>query len=87
MTLTESHAHGVEVPPVLDFTIGGVLRQAADEAPDQLALIEGIPDVDQRRQWTWSELLTEAERTARALLAQFKPGDHVAVWPTTSPSG
>ena len=80
MTLTESHAHGVEVPPVLDFTIGGVLRQAADEAPDQLALIEGIPDVDQRRQWTWSELLTEAERTARALLAQFKPGDHVAVW-------
>lgn len=80
MPLTESHAHGVEAPPVLDTTIGDLLRSAAARAGDRIALIEGIEDPAARRQWTYAELLADAERTARALLSRYQPGDHVAVW-------
>ncbi len=80
MTLTLSHAHGPTEPPVRDITIGDVLRQAAAEVPDRLAMIEGIADREARRQWTYAELLADAERCAHALLARFQPGDRIAVW-------
>ena len=80
MALTESHAHGVEEPPVLDTTIGDLLRSAAARAGDRLALIEGVADPAARRQWTYAELLSDAERTARALLSRYEPGDKIAVW-------
>ena len=38
-----------------------------------------------RRQWTYSELYVEAQRTARALLSRFKPGERVAVWAQNLP--
>ena len=38
-----------------------------------------------RRQWRYGELLAEAERAARALLARFQPGDRVAVWAGNCP--
>ena len=80
MALTESHAHGVSDPPVLDTTIGDLLRAAVERAGDRVALIEGLEDPTARRQWTYAQLLADAERTARALLQRFAPGDHVAVW-------
>ena len=80
--LTTSYAIGESTPPVRDITIGDLLREAADAAPDQLGLIEGIPLTDgaARRQWTYAELLADSERTARALLHRFEPGSHIAVW-------
>jgi len=54
--------------------------RAARSAPDRLALIAGVPDPALRRQWTYAELHAEAERTARALLGRFKPGERIAVW-------
>ena len=83
--LTQSHAIGDASPPVRDLTIGDLLRQAAATAPDRVALIDGVPladgdDPSIRRRWTYAELLVEAERTARALLARYSPGDHIAVW-------
>ena len=71
--------------PVLDTTIGGVLRAAAERAPDQLALIAGDPDPGRRRAWTYGQLLAEAERAAHALLARFQPGESVAVWSGNCP--
>jgi fatty-acyl-CoA synthase len=47
--------------------------------PDRVALVEGLPTPD-RRQWTYAELLDDAERCARWLLRHFEPGEHVAVW-------
>ena len=80
--LTTSHAIGDPSPPVRDITVGDLLREAASVAPDHLALIEGtaLSEGVARRQWTYAELLADAERTARALLARFSPGDHIAVW-------
>ena len=47
--------------------------------PDRIALVEGLP-TPERRQWTYGELLADAERCARFLLRHFEPGEHVAVW-------
>jgi fatty-acyl-CoA synthase len=66
--------------PVLDTTIGGVLRVAAGRAPGQSGLVAGDPGQARRRPWSYAQLLTEAERAAHALLARFQPGDPVAVW-------
>ncbi len=85
MTLTTSHATGPSFPPLNDTTIGQILRDAAVAAPDLAAIIEGIPDAASRRQWTYAELDAEADRVARALLAHFEPGDHIAVWAQNIP--
>ena len=85
MALTESYVAGPAAPAVRDITLGQLLEQAAKSAPDRLALIAGVPDPTLRRQWTYSELYTEAQRTARALLSRFKPGERIAVWAQNLP--
>src|SRR5881227_742087 len=85
MTLTESYIAGPTTPAVRDVTLGQMLEQAARSSPDRLALIAGVPDPTLRRQWTYSELYTEAQRTARALLHRFKPGERIAVWEQNLP--
>jgi len=67
-------------PPLLeDVTVGGRLREVAHEAPDRVALVEGLP-TPERRRWAYAELLADAERCARWLLQHFEAGEHVAVW-------
>jgi fatty-acyl-CoA synthase len=83
--LTTSYWPADTSAPVLDTTIGGVLRAAAERAPDQPALIAGDPRPELRRPWTYRELLAEAERAAHALLARFQLGDRVAVWSANCP--
>lgn len=70
---------------VLETTVGGVLRDAAERTPGTLALVEGVPDGLPRRHWTFSDLLSDAERVARALLSRFEVGERVAVWSPNSP--
>jgi fatty-acyl-CoA synthase len=71
--------------PVLETTVGGVLREAAAAGPDMLAMVGGVPDPGLRRRWTYAELLAEAEQAARALTARFSPGERVAVWAPNLP--
>ena len=85
MALTESYVAGPAAPAVRDITLGQLLEQAAKSAPDRIALIAGVPDPALRRQWTYSELYAEAQRTARALLSRFKPGERIAVWAQNLP--
>jgi len=80
MALTLSHTTGQGTPQVRDATIGDLLREAAAQTPGRIALIEGIPDVGTRRQWTFAEMLAESERCAQALLARYAKGDHIACW-------
>jgi fatty-acyl-CoA synthase len=77
--LTMSHWPAGTSSPILDTTVGGVLRAAAQRAPDRVALADGD------RRWTYGELLAEAERAARALLTRFAPGERIAVWAGNSP--
>ena len=85
MVLTESHARGPQVPALLDTTLGELLARTAAATPDRLALIAGVADPALRRQWTYAELHAQSQRTARALLSRFKPGERVAVWAPNLP--
>jgi acyl-CoA synthetase (AMP-forming)/AMP-acid ligase II len=71
--------------PILELSIGGLLRDTAARAPDAVALVTGTPDASDRRRWTYGEVLVESERAARALLGRFSPGDRVAVWANNGP--
>ncbi|MDT5162765.1 MAG: long-chain acyl-CoA synthetase, partial [Mycobacterium sp.] len=71
--------------PILELTIGGLLRDTAERAPDGVALVTGMPEAADRRRWTYAELLEESERAARALLGRFAPGDRVALWANNIP--
>lgn len=79
MTLTESYWPGTD-ETILETTVGDVLRAAAEATPDAPALTGGAADPAARRTWTYAELLDESEAVARALLARFDRGDHVAIW-------
>ncbi len=85
MTLSTSYYPADQSGVVLDSTVGSILREAAEKVPDQLAIIAYGHSIDDRRTWTYAELLSEAERTARALLNHFDPGEHVAVWANNTP--
>ena len=80
-SLTTSHwiPDGTGPPLLVGATVGNRLREVAAEVPDRVALVEGLPTSD-RRQWTYAELLADAQRCARFLLQHFEPGEHIAVW-------
>src|SRR3954451_21929891 len=65
--------------PLHDWTIAQVLRQVAEEVPDRIALVEGVPDPTKCRRWTYAQLLSDSERVASALLNRFNPGERVAI--------
>jgi fatty-acyl-CoA synthase len=69
---------------VRDISLPELLREAAAAVPDRIALVDGIPDVQQRRTWTYAELLTEVEQAARALASRFQPGDRIGIWAPNS---
>ena len=81
---------GVEIS---ELTAGELLRRAAAEVPDRLALVEvapaGPPLVEgapsSARTWTYAELLAEADQTAQWLLGRFEPGERIAVWAPNLP--
>jgi len=77
-TATFAYRPADTTTPLLEQTVGDVLRAAAAAAPDRVAVLEVGPDG--RRAVTYAELLAGGEQVARALLARFRPGEHVAVW-------
>jgi fatty-acyl-CoA synthase len=77
--LSSSYWHAESTEPVVETTVGGVLRDAAHQVPDQPALVVAAPGDPTRRRWTYAELLADAEQTAHALLTRFEPGERVAV--------
>jgi fatty-acyl-CoA synthase len=65
---------------IWDVTVDDLLRRAAREVPDRVALVDGTVDPAQRRSWTYAEFLAQSEQAARALLKRFSPGDRIAIW-------
>lgn len=72
-------------PPLRCLTVGDALRDAAGQAPDVTALVEGAADPAARRRWTYSELLADAERASAALLERFSSGEKIAIWANNLP--
>ena len=80
MTPTLSHRPPDEQAPLLEATVGELLADAAQAAPDRVALVEGGAPVGARRRWTYADLAGEADRAARRLAGEFAPGERLAVW-------
>jgi fatty-acyl-CoA synthase len=80
-----SHCFGDQSEPVLERTVGDALRQAAADWGPRTALIDGAGAFGERRRWSFSELLQDAEHVANWLLGRFMPGEHVAIWAPNSP--
>ena len=85
VNLTESYFPAQDDEPILETTVGGVLRAQAALAPDAEALVEADIAGELRRRWTYAELLADAERLARALLSRYRPGERIAVWAPNVP--
>lgn len=85
MSLTTAYWPASDEQELLDSTVGGSLRAAAAAVPQKTALLEGLPDPDSRRRWTYQQLLDASQATARALLRRFERGAHVAVWAPNCP--
>lgn len=83
--LTESYLPADTSRPLIDWTLGRALHEAAGDAPERIALVDGTLDPALRRRWTYAELLRDAERTAAALLTRFEPGERVAMWAPNTP--
>jgi fatty-acyl-CoA synthase len=84
-TMTMSYWPADVSEPVLETTVGGILRAATAAGPERPAMVAGVPDPAARRRWTYAQLLAESERAARALTARFAPGERVAVWAPNLP--
>lgn len=83
--LDQAHFPAQNDHPVLETTVGGVLRACAKAMPDAEALVEADIAGALRRRWTYGELAAEAERLARALLSRYRPGERIAVWAPNIP--
>ena len=83
--LAESYCPADTELPVLETTVGSVVREAADKYPDQLGMVAYGLEPGQRRTWTFKELLETSERVARALLKHFEPGERIAIWANNIP--
>ena len=78
--------------PVLDLTAGDLLRAAAADAGDRVAIVEVAPPgpsltgADRTdRTWTYAQLLADAEACARWLSQRFAPGERIVVWAPNVP--
>ncbi len=60
-------------------TIEDMLREQAAVRPDAKALRELLADGAIGREWTYAELLNDAERCGRALAARHSPGTRIAI--------
>jgi fatty-acyl-CoA synthase len=78
--LSSSHWEADCSEPLLELTLGDLLRKLAAEVPERIGFIEKPPAPALARRWTYRALLESAERSARALLRHFEPGERIAVW-------
>jgi fatty-acyl-CoA synthase len=84
-SIWDARSLGTDREPLAGLTVGEVLQQAAERAPDRTALVAGVDDPAARRRWTFAELLDEATRSAHWLLERLDPGDRVAIWAPNEP--
>ncbi|MFT7602001.1 MAG: fatty-acyl-CoA synthase [Acidimicrobiales bacterium] len=80
-----SYRPAADGPKVDEVSIGGLLRRVAAQSPETIALVDGQSDPAQRRRWTYSEVLDEAEAVANWLSSRFEPGERVAIWASNRP--
>lgn len=79
LELTEAYCPAQADTEYKERTIEGVLREQAATRPDALALRELLADGSVGREWTYSRLLSDAERCGRALASRHPAGTRIAI--------
>jgi fatty-acyl-CoA synthase len=85
MPLTESYTAASADEPLVETTVGELLRQSAVRWPDRVGLIEADIAGALGRRWTFAELDGEAERLALMLAGRYAPGERICVWAPNLP--
>jgi fatty-acyl-CoA synthase len=85
VSLTESFFPAVRDAAIEELTIGDLLRRRAEARGETVALKALGYDGAVGRTWTYAELLTDAERLARALASRHAPGARIAVYANNLP--
>src|SRR6185436_20079085 len=79
----EAENFGVDL---IDLTLGDLLDQRADEAPDKDALVYDYPEIGLELRLTYGQYRDIVNRLAKSLIAfGVERGDQVAVWATNVP--
>jgi fatty-acyl-CoA synthase len=72
-----SYVSGTSDRPLMYRTVDGVLKAAAHEHPDRVALLVPYQSV----RWTFAQFDHEVERVARGMLAcGLEPGERIGIW-------
>lgn len=79
LELDEAYCPGQADTPYRERTIEEMLREQAAERGDMLALRELLADGTVGREWTYAQLLEDAERAAKALASRHAPGTRIAI--------
>jgi len=79
LDLKEAHFPAQPTEDYRERTIEDVLREQAKLRPDAMALREVVADGTIGREWTYAQLLADAERCARALASRHSAGDRIAI--------
>ena len=70
---------------IREITVGGLLREVAEQHSSAPAVVEVDMDGQTGRTWTYGELLSDSEKLALALSTRFRPGERVVVWAPNIP--
>ena len=70
--------------PLVELSIGDLLRTAAAECPDRTFLVDGVADASRRTRMSYAQVLREAERVAVFLGDRFDPRENLAIWAPNS---
>src|SRR4051794_11959668 len=86
VALSTAHWPPDDSRPILEATVGDLLRMAAGRAPDTVALVEGAADPTARRRWTYAELLASVRGDLPALREVVSFADWDAFCASGAPS-
>lgn len=71
--------------PVIEKTIGQLLIEAEASDPEASSILEVGLNGETGREWTYAQLLHDAQELARALSTRFAKGERVVVWSPNTP--
>ncbi len=85
LELTESYFPAQANTPYREMTIDQVLREQAERIGERKALRELLDDGEIGREWTYAELLADAEEMGRALASRHAAGARIAIFASNCP--
>ena len=79
LNLSEAYCPAQADTEYRERTIDAMLRERVKAHPEAMALREMLADGSIGREWTYAELLADAERAGRALASRHSAGTRIAI--------